>query len=117
MGIADFFRPKHRHSDVRVRIEAVRAMTAEDAATLLQIARTDREAAVRRVAIEKIDKADVLAELAAAEADARRQRGISASPRGRVSTRRRRAAEQEAPDRDPAWRAGFAGDPGGLGGS
>jgi ribosomal protein S4 len=71
MGIADFFRPKHRHSDVRVRIEAVRAMTAEDAATLLQIARTDREAAVRRVAIEKIDKADVLAELAAAEADER----------------------------------------------
>jgi hypothetical protein len=72
MGIADFFRPKHRHSDVRVRIEAVRAMTtAEDAATLIQIARTDREAAVRRIAIEKIDKADVLAEIAAAEADER----------------------------------------------
>ncbi len=71
MGIADFFRPKHRHSDVRVRLEAVRAMTAEDAATLIQIARTDRDAGVRKVAIEKIDKADVLADIAAAEADER----------------------------------------------
>ncbi len=69
MGIADFFRPKHRHSDVRVRAEAVRALTAEDAATLIQIARTDRDAGVRRIAIGKIDKADLLAELAAEDAD------------------------------------------------
>ncbi len=69
MGIADFFRPKHRHSDIRVRSEAVRALTGDDAATLIQIARTDRDIGIRRIAIEKIDKADVLAELAAAETE------------------------------------------------
>jgi hypothetical protein len=69
MGIADFFRPKHRHSDVRVRAEAVRALGADDAATLIEIARTDRDAGVRRLAIEKITIADALAELAAAEPD------------------------------------------------
>ena len=67
MGIADLFRPKYRHSDVRVRVEAVRALTADDAAILVQIARTDRESAVRRLAIERINTADVLAEIAAAE--------------------------------------------------
>src|SRR4051812_21012063 len=67
MGIVDLFRPKHRHSDVRVRTEAVRALTADDAATLIQIARTDRDAGVRRLAIERISTADVLAEIAAAE--------------------------------------------------
>src|SRR5688572_13763009 len=69
MGIADFFRPKHRHSDVRVRSEAVRALTAEDAAILTQIARTDRDAGVRRLAIGKIAKPDLLAEIAAEDAD------------------------------------------------
>lgn len=67
MGIADLFRPKYRHSDVRVRAEAVRALTSDDAATLIQIARTDRDAGVRRLAIERIATADVLAEIAAAE--------------------------------------------------
>ncbi|HEU4730721.1 MAG TPA: DUF349 domain-containing protein [Kofleriaceae bacterium] len=67
MGIADLFRPKYRHSDVRVRAEAVRALTDDDAAILVQIARTDRDAGVRRLAIERIATADVLAEIAAAE--------------------------------------------------
>lgn len=69
MGIADFFRPKYRHSDVRVRTEAVKALTRDDAATLLQIAKTDRDIGVRRIAIEKIDQADVLADLATAESE------------------------------------------------
>src|ERR1051325_8292342 len=69
MGIADLFRPKHRHSDVRVRAEAVRALTSDDAATLIQIARTDRDVGVRRLAIERIATPDVLPEIAAAERD------------------------------------------------
>src|SRR5215467_2652274 len=69
MGIADLFRPKHRHSDVRVRAEAVKALTADDAALLIQIARTDRDIGVRRLAIERISTADVLAEIAAAETE------------------------------------------------
>jgi hypothetical protein len=67
MGIADLFRPKHRHSDVRVRTEAVRALTADDAAILIQIARSDRDVGVRRLAIERIATAEVLAEIASAE--------------------------------------------------
>jgi hypothetical protein len=69
MGIADLFRPKHRHSDVRVRTEAVRALTRDDAATLIQVARTDRDIGVRRIAIEKIDAPDALADIAAAETE------------------------------------------------
>ena len=69
MGIADFFRPRYRHSDVRVRAEAVRALTSDDAAILVQVARTDRDIGVRRIAIEKIREAPVLAELASAETE------------------------------------------------
>ncbi len=69
MGIADFFRPKYRHSDVRVRTEAVKALTRDDAATLIQIAKSDRDIGVRRIAIEKIEQADVLADLATAESE------------------------------------------------
>jgi hypothetical protein len=69
MGIADLFRPKYRHSDVKVRAEAVKALTHDDAATLVQIARTDRDIGVRRIAIEKIHEANVLAEIAAAETE------------------------------------------------
>lgn len=63
MGLADLFRPKYRHSDVKVRAEAVRALTHDDAAILEQIARTDRDIGVRRIAIEKIETPDVLAQL------------------------------------------------------
>lgn len=69
MGIADLFRPRYRHSDVRVRTEAVRALTRDDAAVLEQIARTDRDVGVRRIAIEKIDTAELLADLASAETE------------------------------------------------
>ena len=69
MGIADFFRPKYRHSDVKVRSAAVRALTSDDAAILEQVARTDSDIGVRRIAIEKIDEAKVLAELARAETE------------------------------------------------
>ncbi|CAN5701731.1 hypothetical protein BH11MYX2_BH11MYX2_06570 [soil metagenome] len=69
MGIADFFRPKYRHSDVRVRSEAVRSLTHDDAAILEQVARTDRDIGVRRIAIEKIDAPDKLAELGREETE------------------------------------------------
>src|SRR5580700_7280071 len=69
MGIADLFRPKYRHSNVSVRAEAVRALTADDATILTQVARTDRDAGIRRLAIERIDEAEVLAELAAGDSE------------------------------------------------
>nr|HEX4313094.1 DUF349 domain-containing protein [Kofleriaceae bacterium] len=69
MGIADLFRPKYRHSDVRVRTEAVRALTSDDVAILTQVAKTDRDIGVRRLAIEKLDEAEIVAEIAAAETE------------------------------------------------
>ncbi len=69
MGIVDLFRPKYRHSDVKVRAEAIRALTADDAAVLVQVARTDRDIGIRRLAIEKIHEADVLADIASAETE------------------------------------------------
>lgn len=70
MGIADLFRPKYRHSDVSVRTEAVRALSAaDDAATLTTIAKSDRDAGIRRIAIEKLKEAEVLADIAASESD------------------------------------------------
>jgi uncharacterized protein involved in cysteine biosynthesis len=69
MGISDFFRPKYRHSDVRVRTEAVKALGVDDAAILEQVARTDRDIGVRRLAIEKIDAAEVLSSLVADETE------------------------------------------------
>lgn len=65
MGIADFFRPKYRHSDAKVRLEAVRALPSEDHDILATIVRKDRELSVRRAAIERIDEPSVLADLAA----------------------------------------------------
>jgi hypothetical protein len=76
MGIADFFRPKYRHSDARVRSEAVRALTPDDAAVLAQVAKTDRDAAIRRIAIEKLDEPDVLAAIAKAD-DERANRDLA----------------------------------------
>jgi hypothetical protein len=69
MGLVDFFRPKHRHSDVKVRLEAVRALTSDEADILATVAKNDKDAGVRRVAIEKLDRVELLAELAASEAD------------------------------------------------
>ncbi len=69
MGIVDLFRPKYRHSNVKVRAEAIRALTNDDAAVLVQVARTDRDIGIRRLAIEKIHEADVLADIASAETE------------------------------------------------
>jgi Domain of Unknown Function (DUF349) len=69
MGLVDLFRPRYRHSDVSVRSEAVRALSAEDAVVLTTIAKSDRDAGVRRLAIEKLREAEVLADIAASESD------------------------------------------------
>jgi betaine-aldehyde dehydrogenase len=69
MGIANFFRPKYKHSDVKVRLEAVRALTSDETDILATVARSDKDAGVRRVAIEKLDEVDVLAEIATRDDD------------------------------------------------
>ena len=69
MGMFDLFRPKHRHSDVKVRLAAVRAMSSDETQLLASIARTDKDPAVRRVAIEKLEDVDILANIFEREAD------------------------------------------------
>jgi hypothetical protein len=82
MGIADLFRPKHRHSDAAVRAEAVSHMGIDQAELIADIARSDRDAQVRRVAVEKLDDPEVLAAIAGTEDD-----------REVARTARRRAAD------------------------
>jgi len=69
MGLADFFRPKYRHSDVKVRLEAVRALTSDEADILATVAKSDKDPGVRRIAIEKLERVELLAELAESESD------------------------------------------------
>ena len=69
MAIGDLFRPKHKHSDVATRVEVVRGLGAEDADLLAEIASTDDDAEVRRLALDKLSDADALARIAASERD------------------------------------------------
>ena len=69
MGLTDLFRPRHRHSNAAVRAEAVRQLGSDDADLLASIARDDRDASVRRIAIDKVDDPDVLVDIARGEAE------------------------------------------------
>jgi hypothetical protein len=69
MGMFDLFRPKHRHSDVKVRVAAVRALSSDDTQLLASIARTDKDPGVRRIAIEKLEEVDILADIFERESD------------------------------------------------
>jgi Domain of Unknown Function (DUF349) len=67
MGLTDLFRPKYRHSDAAVRADAVRQMGADEAELVARIARDDRDPAVRRIAMDRIEDPAVLADIAARE--------------------------------------------------
>lgn len=69
MGLTDLFRPKYRHSDAAVRADAVRQMGADEVDLVARIAREDRDASVRRIAIDRIEDPAILAEIAAKEPD------------------------------------------------
>lgn len=88
MGLVDLFRPKYRHSDVAVRAQAVRALSTDDAGILTTIAKTDRDASIRRLAIDKLGQPELLAEIAAAESDA----GVRAAAATRAAELWRAAA-------------------------
>ncbi len=69
MGLADLFRPKHRHSDSAVRVEAVHQMGGDESELVARIARDDSDPAVRRVALDKLEDPLLLADIAASERD------------------------------------------------
>ena len=64
MGLADFFRPKWKHSDVSVRSAAVKQLDVEEINNLVEVVKNDRDEGVRRLAIKKITDAEVLNDLA-----------------------------------------------------
>jgi hypothetical protein len=64
MALVDLFKPKWKHSDVTVRMNAVRSLDPSETTTLAQIARNDSDEGVRRLAIRRLEDPDVLAELA-----------------------------------------------------
>ncbi|MBK9032585.1 MAG: DUF349 domain-containing protein [Myxococcales bacterium] len=52
-----------------MRLEAVRALTSDEADILATVAKSDKDPGVRRVAIEKLERVELLAELAESEHD------------------------------------------------
>ena len=70
MDLLDRLRPRWRHPDAEVRLSAAREMGAEHQDRLETLARSDPDARVRRIALRKLDDADVLDAVASGEADA-----------------------------------------------
>jgi tetratricopeptide (TPR) repeat protein len=67
MAIADWFRPKWRHSNPAVRAAAVKALT--DPAILGRVAKGDVDASIRRTAVELLRDQGVLGEVAKSDVD------------------------------------------------
>src|ERR1017187_5032385 len=62
MGIADLFRPKWKHSNPNVRLDAVKALSNQ--AVLAEIAKNDEYGSVRCAALKRITDQGVAAEIA-----------------------------------------------------
>lgn len=69
MGLLDLFRPKWKHSDATIRLEAVKSLISEDLPILTQVLRHDRDVRVRRAALKKVEDAELLSELADKDPD------------------------------------------------
>lgn len=67
MGLSNFFKPKWKHSDYLVRLEAVKNLM--DEAILTEIVKTDDNYSVRIAALNKIKDQIVLAEIAKMDRD------------------------------------------------
>src|SRR5262245_26507924 len=69
MGLFDFFRAKWKHSNPDVRPDAVRNLSADDAGIWIEVAKSDRDARVRKIAIKRLDDPKVLLDLAKGDSD------------------------------------------------
>jgi hypothetical protein len=72
MGLLDRFKPQPRwkHADAAVRMAGVQEMPEEEQDLLAEIARTDSDARVRRVAVSKLGNVAVLTDIVRTEVDA-----------------------------------------------
>ena len=69
MGFLDLFRPRWKHSDPAIRIEAVKSLTPEDLVELGHVVKRDKDARVRRLALKKISEPALLEEVAEHDPD------------------------------------------------
>jgi len=70
MGLLDVFKPKWQSSDITIRRQAVQSLGATDLDALLDIAASDEEANIRKLAIQKISAPEHLNKLLETEQDA-----------------------------------------------
>jgi hypothetical protein len=96
MGLADLFRPKHKHSDPEVRVEAVRRLGAEEVETLARLAREDDHVKVRKAAIERLEDPVKLVEVAAREPDSGLRKLASTRARVRLTAWAEGESEERA---------------------
>jgi len=69
MGIGNLFRPKHKHSNPEVRARAVRDLAEDQTSLVAEIAETDADASVRKVAINRLDDPAALVGVSRAQDD------------------------------------------------
>jgi hypothetical protein len=70
MGLLDVFKPKWQSSDLTIRRQAVQSLGTTDLDALLDIAKNDEEATIRKLAVQKISSPEHLNKLLETEQDA-----------------------------------------------
>ena len=81
MGLLDVFKPKWQSSDPVMRKQAVQSLSSADLDALLDIAKNDEEASIRKLAIQKISSTTHLNNLLKTEQDISVQSAIRESLR------------------------------------
>jgi len=70
MGLLNVFKPKWQSSDINIRRQAVQSLGATDLDALLDIAKNDEDANIRKLAVQKISSPEHLNNLLKTEQDA-----------------------------------------------
>jgi hypothetical protein len=67
MSLIDLFKPKYKHSDTQVRMEAVRSLDSQYQEILIEIARQDESTEIRKLALKKIHNPPALLQISKQE--------------------------------------------------
>ena len=76
MGLLDVFKPKWQSSDLAMRKQAVQSLSSTDLDALLDVAKNDEEADIRKIAVQKIPSIVHLSDLLKTEQDISVQNAI-----------------------------------------
>ena len=69
MALADLFRPKWKHSEPAVRADAVRKLETSEIDVLVRVLKNESDIAIRRIAVKKLDDPELLSEIATSDPD------------------------------------------------